>query len=124
MDVMREDFRQDIQYIGNYSVLAYTMSQRMREMGVRIALGARAADVQRLVLMEGLRVVAIGAAIGVVLALASGNLISSLLYAVSSRDPLALVVSVGVLLVAGAVAGAIPAWRASRVDPVVALRSD
>ena len=110
--------------IGIYSVLAYTMSQRMREMGVRIALGASAADVHRLVVMEGLRVVAIGAAIGVVLALASGNLISSLLYAVSSRDPLTLVVSVAVLLVAGAVAGAIPAWRASRVDPVVALRSE
>jgi predicted permease len=110
--------------IGIYSVLAYTMSQRMREMGVRIALGARATDVHRLVLVEGLRVVAIGAAIGVVLALASGNLIASLLYAVSSRDPLTLVVSVGVLLAAGAVAGAIPAWRASRVDPVVALRSE
>lgn len=110
--------------IGIYSVLAYTLSQRTHEMGVRIALGARASDVHRLVLGEGLRVVAIGAAIGVVLALASGRLISSLLYAVSSRDPITLIVSVAVLLAAGAVAGVIPAWRASRVDPVIALRAD
>ena len=110
--------------IGIYSVLAYTMSQRMHEMGVRIALGAQAADVHRLVLTEGLRVVAIGAAIGVLLALAGGRLIASLLYSVSSRDPLTLVASVAILLTAGAVAGAIPAWRASRVDPVVTLRSN
>ena len=110
--------------IGIYSVLAYTMSQRMHEMGVRIALGARAADVHRLVLTEGLRVVAVGAGIGVLLALAAGQLVASLLYSVSSRDPLTLVASVGILLAAGAVAGAIPAWRASRVDPVVTLRSN
>jgi hypothetical protein len=110
--------------IGVYSVLAYTLSQRTREIGLRIALGATAGDMRRLVVLEGLRPVAIGAAFGVALALALGRLVASLLYGVSSRDPMTLVVSVGVLLVAGVVAGLIPAWRASRVDPVVALRSE
>ena len=109
--------------VGIYSVLAYTMGQRAHEVGIRIALGARSADVHRLVLTEGLRVVAIGAGIGVVLALASGRLIASLLYSVSSRDPLTLFASVVVLLTAAALAGALPAWRASKVDPVVTLRS-
>ena len=110
--------------IGIYSVLAYTLSQRTHEMGVRIALGARAGDVHRLVLSDGLRTVAIGAGIGIALALAMGRLVASLLFQVSSRDPITLIVSVAILLAAGALAGVIPAWRASRVDPVIALRAD
>jgi ABC-type antimicrobial peptide transport system permease subunit len=110
--------------IGVYSVLAYSLSQRTREMGVRIALGASAADVHRLVLLDGLRTVMIGGVVGIVLSLALGRLIASLLYGVSARDPVTMVASVLVLLVAGALAGLLPAWRASRVDPVVALRSE
>lgn len=110
--------------IGIYSVLAYTLSQRTHEMGVRIALGARAGDVHRLVLSDGLKTVVIGAGIGIALALAMGRLVASLLYGVSSHDPTTLIASVVILLAAGALAGVIPAWRASRVDPVIALRAD
>jgi predicted permease len=110
--------------IGVYSVLAYSLSQRVREMGVRIALGAGAGEVHRLVLWDGLRTVMVGAAVGLVLALALGRLVASLLYGVSARDPITMAVSVLVLLGAGAVAGLLPAWRASRVDPVVALRAE
>jgi predicted permease len=110
--------------IGVYSVLAYALSQRVREMGVRIALGARSGDVHRLVLWDGLRTVLIGSVVGVVLALALGRLVASLLYGVSARDPITMIASVLVLLIAGAMAGLLPAWRASRVDPVVALRAD
>ena len=110
--------------IGVYSVLAYSLSQRVREMGVRIALGARAGDVHRLVLWDGLRTVMIGGALGIVLALALGRLVSSLLYGVSARDPVTMIGSVLVLLIAGALAGLLPAWKASRVDPIVALRAD
>ena len=110
--------------IGVYSALAYTLSQRVRELGVRIALGARAGDVHRLVLWDGLRPVMIGGASGIVLALALGRLISSLLYGVSARDPITMISSALVLLIAAAVVGLLPAWRASRVDPVVALRAD
>lgn len=110
--------------IGVYSVLAYSLSQRVREMGVRIALGASAADVHRLVLRDGFRTVLIGGVLGIILALVLGRLIASLLYGVSARDPITMLVSVLVLLAAGALAGLLPAWRASRVDPVVALRAE
>jgi ABC-type antimicrobial peptide transport system permease subunit len=110
--------------IGVYSVLAYTLSQRTKELGVRMALGATASDMRRLVVVEGLRPVAIGAGVGIVLALVLGRLVASLLYGVSSRDPMTLVVSVAVLIGSGLLAGLLPAWRASRVDPVVALRSE
>lgn len=75
-------------------------------------------------MVGGLRPVAIGAGIGIVLALVLGRLVASLLYGVSSSDPMTLVVSVAVLIAAGFLAGLLPAWRASRVDPVVALRSE
>jgi hypothetical protein len=110
--------------IGVYSVIAYAMSQRTREMGVRVALGAQLKDVVRLVVGEGIRIVAAGAAIGVVVALALGKLVESLLYGVKSSDPLVLGAAALVLILVGAAAALVPAWRAARTDPVTALRSD
>jgi predicted permease len=110
--------------VGIYSTVSYGVNQRLHEFGVRVALGARVGDVIRLVVGQGVRTVAIGVAIGVLLSLAAGKLIASLLYGVSPRDPLALAVVVVVLLATGALAALMPAWRASRVDPVGALRAD
>ncbi len=110
--------------LGVYSTGSYVVTQRTREFGVRIAIGAQLGDVVRLVLGDGLRTVAAGAGIGVVLALLGGRLVGSLLYDVKANDPLALVGAVTLLLGAGAAAAMVPAWRAARVDPVVALRAE
>ncbi len=101
-----------------------SVSQRTHEFGVRVALGARVRDVVSQVVGEGLRVVLLGIVMGVGLALAAGRLIAALLYGVEPSDPgVMLLVSAALLLVAG-VAAVVPAWRASRVNPVIALRSD
>jgi putative ABC transport system permease protein len=110
--------------IGIYSSVSYGVSQRLHEFGVRVALGARAGDVMRHVLAQGVRTVALGIALGVALTLAAGRLVASLLYGVSPADPVAMVVVV-VLLFSVSIAAAIsPAWRAARVDPMTALRTD
>ena len=108
--------------VGLYSVLAYTVAQRTHEIGVRIALGARLADVLRLVVGEGLRVTVVGMLIGLAVALVAGRRLEELLYEVSPRDPLVFAVVAGTLLVVAALASLLPAWRAARVDPNVALR--
>jgi ABC-type antimicrobial peptide transport system permease subunit len=110
--------------IGLYSVVAYDVSQRTREMGVRVALGASAAAVLRLVVGEGVRVVIIGLALGAIAALALASRVSPLLYEVSAKDPVTYVGVIGVLLVVAVVASLAPALRAARVDPNVALRAD
>ncbi|MEP6832094.1 MAG: ADOP family duplicated permease [Gemmatimonas sp.] len=110
--------------VGVYSSMAYTISQRTQEMGVRVALGAATQDIVRLVLQEGVRVVMLGVAIGVVVALALGSLVAAMLYNTSPRDPGVLVTSTAVLLVVAMLACLIPAWRASRVDPLTALRAE
>jgi putative ABC transport system permease protein len=108
--------------IGVYGVMSYSVSQRAQELGIRMALGAQAGDVLLLVLKQGLVLAAGGAALGVLLALALGQIVSTLLFGVSGRDPLTLAgVSLTLTLVA-AVACYIPARRAARVDPLVALR--
>ncbi|PYP12830.1 MAG: multidrug ABC transporter substrate-binding protein, partial [Gemmatimonadetes bacterium] len=108
--------------VGLYGVLAYVVTQRTHEMGVRVAMGAQRWDVQRLMVSHGVRVAALGAAIGAVAGLVAGRVLSSLLYGVSPRDPLVLVVAALVPVIVAAVASYLPARRASRVDPVVALR--
>ena len=108
--------------LGLYSVLAYTVAQRTHEIGVRIALGADLADVLRLIVGEGLRVTAAGVLIGLAVALAASRRLEELLFEVSPRDPLVLGVVVGTLLVVAALASLLPAWRAARVNPNVALR--
>jgi len=108
---------------GIYSVLTYAVSERTREIGVRVALGARRSEVIALVVRDGLRLVAAGALIGAAGALALGRVLSGLLYDVSAADPLTLAVVTGLLIVVAMAACLLPALRATRVDPMVALRS-
>jgi ABC-type antimicrobial peptide transport system permease subunit len=110
--------------VGLYSVIAYNVAQRSHELGVRIALGARSPDVIRLVVSEGLRVSVLGVGIGTIAALGAARYVGPLLFGVSPRDP-AVLTGVATILVAVAVlASLLPAWRASHVDPSVALRGD
>ena len=110
--------------VGLYSVIAYAVAQRTQEIGVRIALGAGVRDVMRLVLGEGMRVAVIGIAIGGAIALWASRWVGPMLFSVSPRDPVIYGLVAVVLLVAAALASAVPALRASRVDPNVALRSE
>ena len=110
--------------IGIYSVIAYNVAQRTHEIGVRIALGARVANLTGLVLRDGLRLGVIGMGVGIVLALVAGRWLSPLLFDVSPRDPAVVLLVAGVLVGVTCLASAIPALRAARVDPNVALRAD
>lgn len=110
--------------IGVYSVIAYATSQRANEMGIRIALGARLRDIARLVVGDGLRTVVLGVVVGIALSLAGGQLVASLLYGISPRDPVIIAMSAIALAFIGIVACIIPALRAARVDPVSSLRAD
>lgn len=110
--------------IGLYSVVAYNVAQRTHEMGVRIALGASVANVVRLVLGQGMRVAIVGVVLGAAIALGAARWIQPLLFETSARDPLVYVVVATLLLGVSAAASLIPARRASRVDPNVALRSE
>jgi putative ABC transport system permease protein len=110
--------------IGLYSVIAYNVAQRSHELGVRIALGARIADVLRLIVGQGLRFAVAGVALGGAIALAAGQWIAPLLFEESPRDPIVFA-SVAAMLLAVAIAATfVPALRAARVDPTVALRSE
>jgi ABC-type antimicrobial peptide transport system permease subunit len=108
--------------IGIYSVLAYSVNQRTREIGVRMALGAPRAHVLRMVVREGMAVGAIGVAAGVAGALAVSRVLDSLVFDVQVRDPITYVAVAASLAVVALVACIIPARKASRVDPIVALR--
>jgi predicted permease len=110
--------------IGVYSVIAYTASRRTHEIGIRMALGARRADVLQLVIGMGARLVVLGLAIGLLVCLALSRAIASQLWGVSPYDPATLASVAAVLLVTGLVACWVPARRATRVDPLVALRSE
>jgi predicted permease len=110
--------------VGLYSVVSYSVVQRTHEMGVRVALGARPDDVARLVLGQSVRVTLVGVAVGCAAAVAAGKLIASLLYDTSVRDPLVFGVVAFVLVAVAIVASLIPARRATRVDPIVALRAE
>jgi ABC-type antimicrobial peptide transport system permease subunit len=93
-------------------------------MGIRIALGARATDIVRLVLGDSSRVVIVGVALGIMAAIALGRFVASLLYGVSARDPLVMAGAAVLLLAIGLVASVFPGWRAARVDPSTTLRAD
>jgi predicted permease len=108
--------------VGLYGVVAYVVSRRTREIGVRIALGARGREVVPMVLAQGLAPAVLGVGLGLVLALALGRAAESLLFEVSPRDPLILASVSVLLLVAASAAVLVPAVRASRVDPVIALK--
>jgi predicted permease len=108
--------------VGLYGVISYTVASRTREIGVRMALGARRGDVMELVLREGMLLVAIGLVVGIPLAIASTRLLHSFLFGLKSTDPPSLIAVILLLGIVAAVAGFIPARRAARIDPMVALR--
>jgi putative ABC transport system permease protein len=109
---------------GSYGVTSYLVSQRTRELGIRVALGARRADISRAVLKGSLSVVTIGVIVGVVGAVGAGRLLASLLFGVAPYDGLILTIAAGALLTTGFLANWLPARRASRVDPMISLRSE
>ena len=110
--------------IGLYGVMTYAITRRTREIGLRVALGARQRDVVRAILFESLRLVAVGMVIGLPLALAAVRLLGSQLYGVAAVDPPSIAAALGVLAASGVIASLLPALRASRVSPIVALQAD
>jgi len=110
--------------IGIYGVVAYAVSQRTAEFGVRMALGAQRWDVLRLVLAQVAGVVLGGTALGLLLAVALGQTLKSLIYGVSPADPVTLASAAGLVVAAALAACVAPARRATGVDPMVALRSE
>ena len=110
--------------IGLYGVIAYSVARRTREIGIRMALGANRSSVVGLVMRQGLAIAAIGVAVGAVLSLGAAKAVASALYGVSFVDPVAWLTAIVTLLTVATVANAIPARRASVVDPSIALRSE
>jgi len=110
--------------IGLYGMIAYAVARRTKEIGIRIALGARPGEVVALVFRQGLLVAFAGLIAGCLLAAVAVRAIAGVLYGVSSADPLSWLMAATVLLAASALANLVPAWRAVRVDPSVALRTD
>jgi putative ABC transport system permease protein len=110
--------------VGLYSAISYSVAQRRHEFGVRVALGARVADVVRLVMDQGVRAALVGVALGSGAALLLGRFIAPLLFQTSPRNSAAFGVAAMLIVVVAAAASFVPAWRASRVDPVSVLRGD
>jgi hypothetical protein len=110
--------------VGLYGVIAYVTAERRAEIGIRMALGADSRDVRRLVLRDTLTLVVAGMMIGIPAASAGARLLASQLYEVGPNDPLALSLALVTLTVAASVAGYLPARRAARVDPLIALRAE
>ena len=109
--------------LGIYGVMAYSVSQRTREIGIRMAIGARHTDVARMVMRSGLTMTAVGVALGIAVSLALSRLIASQLFGVRPSDPLTIGAVLLVMVVVAAAAAYLPARRAARVDPVIALRA-
>jgi len=110
--------------VGLYGVIAYSVAQRMHELGVRIALGARSGDIVSLVVRQGLTLALAGVVIGLTFALGASRWLAPLLYKVSARDPTTYAGVGAVMALVGVAASAVPAWRALRADPNRALRSE
>ena len=110
--------------IGIYGVMAYAVAQRVREIGIRMALGAGAGDVLRMVLAQSARVTGIGLAVGVAGALGAARLLAGSLYGVSATDPLTFLAMPALLALAALLASYLPARRATRVDPMTAIRTE
>jgi ABC-type antimicrobial peptide transport system permease subunit len=110
--------------VGLYGVLAFVVTRRTREIGIRVALGARQASVIRLVLREILLVISAGIVAGIVAGILAGSYVESQLFGVKASDPAVFAISVIALLAASLAAGFVPAWRASCIDPMRALRHE
>jgi ABC-type antimicrobial peptide transport system permease subunit len=110
--------------VGLYGVLSYLVTQRVSEIGIRMALGAQRHEVLRLVLVDGMRPVLIGLVIGLAGGAGVGILIKSILYGTRPLDPIVFAGMIGSLLVTAGLASAIPALRASRIEPTQALRTE
>jgi ABC-type antimicrobial peptide transport system permease subunit len=110
--------------VGLFGVLSYIVAQRTTEMGIRIALGARRAHVLRLTVVDGMRPALFGLMLGFVASLGSVKLIESMLFGTRPFDPAVFATVSATLLVMAALACAIPAWRVSRLDPMLALRME
>jgi predicted permease len=110
--------------LGIYGVIAYTVTQRQRELGIRMALGARQADILGLMVGQGMRMTLMGVGLGLALALVLGRLLSTLLYGVRAHDPLTFVGVAALLVGVALVASWLPARRATRVDPAITLRAE
>jgi ABC-type antimicrobial peptide transport system permease subunit len=110
--------------IGIFGVLSFVVTQRMRELGIRVALGASPARLRRMVVTQSLGLVLVGAAIGLAGALAMSRFMQQLLFGVSPMDPPTYVAATAVLIGVALVASYAPARRATRADPIVALRSE
>jgi putative ABC transport system permease protein len=110
--------------VGIYSVISYSVNRRRNEIGIRMALGAGAGDVRRMVLRQGMRPVAAGLIVGIACALALGRVMQSLLFEMRASNPIVLAGVVMVLGAAATLACVVPARRATRVDPATALRYD
>jgi predicted permease len=110
--------------IGLYGVIAYSVTQRTREIGIRMAIGAQRGDVIGLIVCEGMRMAAVGIAVGLIASLAATRVLNSLLYGVTARDPITFAMNAAILVGITIAACAFPAWRASRVDPMEALRTE
>jgi ABC-type antimicrobial peptide transport system permease subunit len=110
--------------IGIYGVIAYVVSQRTRETGIRSALGAEPRQLKRMFLLHGLTLSAVGAVVGLAAAMALGRLMSSLLFGIGPMDPIAYVTALGVTIAAAALASYVPARRAATIDPMETLRAE
>lgn len=110
--------------VGLYGVLSYVVSQRMREIAVRMALGAEARAVRRMVVWQGARVALVGVAVGILVALGLTGVLESLLFGVKELDTTTFTAMSGLMLIVAILASYIPAYRASSVDPVQALGGD
>jgi predicted permease len=110
--------------LGTYGVIAFSVQKRTQEIGIRLAIGAQSGDILRLILGQGLRLVGMGAVLGLAGALASVRLLGAMLYETGTTDPASYLVATGVLAAAALIAALLPARRATKVDPMVALRAE